>query len=340
MTRYAALALATLASTASLGCQPEDETAGEFRQGVPRQETITMAVPARAMAAPTGQGQALSSESSDTERATRALRGETAELYKTTRAVSGVVNGGAFFVGALVRAVVAHPPTLVSADEAVWGPWSEPLEPITWKVTIKKVAENTYEYRFEGQDKQNPAGPFVPVLWGTHSPARTEAGRRIEGYGEGRFTLDFDARNTLPLPGKDVGKAQYTYARVPAVSTKIEAKFLQVKDDEHPDRRVDLDYLYDARNGSGGSLEFLWTAPAAMRDEGGKLAVKSRWLESGAGRSDVRARGALDKDRATFSECWDAGFSSTFFRSSLPVGPGWGVEATDCVFPTAEYSAL
>lgn len=333
MTRRYPSALAWLPVASALlaapACRPHDQ-ADEFRAGVPREETVKMVVPAAA-------GQRLEVESTS-----QALKGETADFYKVTRGVTLVVNGGAWFVGVLVRHVVAHPPTTLTADTATWGPWSDALDPLEWKVTVKKLGEHKFDYRFEARGKTG-GGAYVTVLSGEHTAAVDAVGDNLEGFGEGTFTLDWDARNTLPQPSKDVGKASYRYRRLAVgAPVEIDAQFRMVKDDERPGARVDVDYLYRSTQGQGGSMEFSYLLPMSMAQKGTRWAVKSRWQATGAGRSDVRASGGDLPVGAsvTANECWDTNFASQLLRASWVPGAGYGTESTDCVFPTAEYSNL
>src|SRR5690242_10327213 len=102
MTRYilTSLALAGLAT----GCRPK-ATIDDFRAGVPRQETVTDDVPSKAA------GQALTVEAHQA-----ALQGAPADYWVATVAVSTVINGGAFFVGALVKTIISLPPTSLKDD--------------------------------------------------------------------------------------------------------------------------------------------------------------------------------------------------------------------------------
>ncbi len=325
MTRRLTMISVLLASILA-ACRPE--AADEFRNGVPRQDTVTMKVPGRAA------GQALTVEEQQ-----QALKGQTADFYSLTRLVTGVVNGGAFFVGVLVREVVRHPPTTLTDTQATWGPWTEPLDPIAWKVTINKVGEHQFQYKFDGKPKNGPDSGFVTILAGAHTAAIDGSGQAIEGFGHGSFTLDWDARATLPLPNpKEVGTANYTYARMGGnETTEINAQFKQVLDDETK-QRVDVDYHFAQQPGADGMMDFVHSAPAGKDKPAGKWAVKSRWKNSGAGRSDIKAANADMPAAFNASECWNEGFASTFLQASWAPGFGYGSEATDCAFPAASYS--
>ena len=326
MTRHIAASLA-LAGFAA-GCHPKIETADEFRRGVPREETVKVTVPER------GQTQALSV---DTQ--TQALKGLPAEYWVLTFGVSSVINGGAAFVGLLVRTVVAFPPTTISNDQAVWGPFSGALDPITWKVTVTKVGDQKYQYTFEGQSKINP-GPFVTVLAGTHTAALDDQGDPIEGFGSGSFTLDWDARQKLPLANPDeVGTATYSYSRLPGATATLTAKFHQVKDKDKG-KLVDVDYAYTHHQGGSGTMDFSYDAAAQLGMADGRATVRSRWLPTGAGRADAKLTSSALPGGATANECWSPTFASQYFARSWAPLLDYGTEATDCVYTSAEYSGL
>jgi hypothetical protein len=326
MTRHiaACLALAALAA----GCRPKLEEAEEFRRGVPREETVTAQVPAK------GQGQALTVESQ-----TQALKGLPAEYWGLTFGVSTVINGGAVFVGGLVKTVIAFPPTTLAADEAVWGPFSGALDPITWRLTVKRVGDHKFQYQFDGQSKLNP-GPFITVLAGTHTAALDDQGDPIEGFGDGSFTLDWDARQMLPLANpNEVGKANYSYSRLPGQTATISAQFRRVKDKDKG-TLVDVDYVYSHHEGGSGTLDFAYDAAAQLGMADGRATVHSRWQANGAGRADAKLTSTSLPGPATASECWNTTFTSVFFAHSWAPALDYGVEATDCVYTGAEFSSL
>jgi len=340
MTRLYKLTLTAL-TVLSLagGCRPVDE-ADEFRNALPREETVKMSVPEAK------GGQALTVESQ-----TQALMmGATADTLQLTRLVSGVVNGGGALVLGLVKLVVSFPATTVSATQAVWGPWEDRNDPVTWKLTVDKIGPADYSYKLEGRDKTMASGAFTTILSGNHKPSLDGSGMPIEGFGSGNFLLDHDARNTLPAPPRhplnnmpDVGTAGYTYARTSAsADVTVDAAFRNVRDDDHPGQRVNLDYRYRQTPGGGGSMEFVHAGQPIMGMAAGVWAVKSRWQQTGAGRSDVRAKGGDIPAgmTATLSECWDTNYASRFAEISWwPLG-NYGTEASNCVFPTEEYSSL
>lgn len=331
LSRSFALVLAFAAvALGSTGCQPPLDEVEQFRRGVPRQETLQAEVPNRE-----GRAQSLV-----VGELSQALKGLPAELHGLTFTVTRTLNGAAGFVGALVGAVVRFPPTTISTDEAVWGPWNDDLDPIVWKVTITRVGEHKFQYRFEARAKADPGGSFVSVLAGTHTASADGAGNPIEGHGAGSFTLDWDARNTLPaLKEKEVGKAHYTYSRQPGAVATIDARFQQVRDDK-TGKLADADYAFARNVGGGGTMDFTHALAPQAGMAGARWAVRSRWLKTGAGRADVQATISDLPTPLTGSECWDQLFLSTYKKLAWTPLVTYGTEATDCVFPTAEFSRL
>jgi hypothetical protein len=336
MTRSLTSLLVSFAAAATItGCTPAGEPASQeeatpFRNGVPRAATVTMKVP----------GSASNAQALDVEPQSQALLGDTAEWYRTTRTMTATVNGGAVAVGGLVNLIIKYPPTSITQDEAVWGPWEDPLDPVAWKVTITRVAPHMYQYKFEGRPRTKPADPFVIVLSGTHTAALNQQGREVEGFGSGSFTLDWDARATLPQPDDNVGRADYSYDHLSAAETvSITAQFIQVKDDNHPGSRVDASYAFAQQPGGPGTMDFIFITPTTASQTGGRGVVRSRWQFSGEGRADVQIKTTAGATFAYLSECWDQNYASVYKLASWLGGDNWGAESS-CVFPTVEYSTL
>lgn len=331
--------LALAAGFAACNQEAAESETEEFRNGVPRTETILMAVPGGA-----AKGQALQASNDPSpavEATSQALLGEKAEWYTRTHDVTTVVNGAAFVVGGLVEHILKFPPTSLQDNQAVWGPWEEPLEPVAWKFTITRVADHTFQYAFDGRPKADPNAAFVTVLAGTHTPAVDAAGRTVARFGSGSFTLDWDARATLPQPPDDnVGKVDYSYEHLSADDTvDIKANFRQVKDEDRPGQRVDANYAFAQQPKGSGSMDFVFTVPQSVTETGGRGLVRSRWQWSGAGRSDVQLKSLDGTLVLSESECWDTGYLSVYWQDSWLSGKGWGSESS-CAFPTAEYSTL
>jgi hypothetical protein len=258
------------------------------------------------------------------------LEGETAKFYSFTRGVTTTVNGSVVWALTLVERITDYQATTVTADTAVWGPHTDPLSPNTWKFTVTRRAANDYAYQLEGKGKTEADSAFRVVLSGTH----TSAGPQL---GNGTLLLNWQAASTLPEHDIMVGSGTYTYSRPAAGSaTTIDATFSQVRDGDSG-QLVDATYHFAQTPGQGGSLEFGMNKDLTGTSALELLSVRSRWQETGAGRSDVRVSGVDLATAATATECWDTNFASRYLVVSYDPAQAWGT-ASVCAFNTAEYA--
>ncbi len=319
MTRNLLSALLTL-SLAACGLGPADE----FANASPSRQGIEIKVPAP-------KGQALTADDVGTNQST--LLGETAEWYKNTRAMTLAVNGATAWVLKLCETIVSYPATTVTKNQAVWGPWTDSLSPNTFKFTVTKNADGTFDYVLEGKAKTAPDTGFVSIIRGHHERGAAEK------VGKGNFSVDWNAASTLPEHGPEVGTADFTYQRNEKMDVTVGVAFRQVKDGD-TGNLVDADYAFAKANGADGSFEFV--VHKDIQNNNSKLercAVKSRWHDNGPGRADLMVSGGDVANPVTASECWDANFGRTFYSDSLSLKPTEGVE-TNCTFSSAEYTQL
>jgi hypothetical protein len=324
-------------ASATLGACGKDG-GDEFRDGVPYREDVALAVPASdssSGALTAGDG---------TEAIRSGLLGEKSELYTVTRGITAVVNTATAAVLTLVRTITEYPPSSIAGETAVWGPHTEPLSPNTWRLTVDRVGPGQFHYVLEAKPKAVSDAPYLTILSGHHNLSTPGAHRRahLPAYGSGDFVLDWDAAQMLPEHDDNVGKAAFVYSRISSTSAvDINVTFTQIRDKD-TGLLLDATYGYVATPGAGGSFDFkqikdtIQTTPALETST-----FHSRWLESGAGRSDVRIQGGdLGAAQATASECWAESFLSVYMTNSYgDPSKLWGAE-TACAFPTAVYSAL
>ncbi|MBE2252140.1 MAG: hypothetical protein IAE78_21570 [Myxococcus sp.] len=310
------MAAAVVAGLSMLGCGVDK---GEpFREGFPQQETVKLNLPENKTAL-TGEGQRRDG-----------LEGQIAEFYKLTRGVTTQVNGAGAAVLTLVQKIAEHRPTSVTQNVAVWGPHTDALSPNTFKFTVTMTAQNEFTYLLEAKGKTEADSRYRAILSGSH----VSTGHKL---GSGTFLIDFDKAKELPENDGNVGAATYVYSKLTATAdVAIDATFQRVRDGE-TGGLVDVNYGYREQPGNGGEFKFRmnknWVSGPGIE----VLTVKSRWQQSGAGRSDARATGGDLPGVATASECWDSGFASRYLNASFDPGLNYGQESS-CAFPTAEYA--
>ncbi len=311
-----------------------------FREGVPTSDAVSLKVPSGQVSASsqlTGVDGTVGTKS--------ALLGQKADLYDTTVKVTDIVNGGTLAVLTLVHTIVEFPPTSVGADMAVWGPYSEPLKANAWRLTVTRTAPHSYDYVFDAKPKLAADSAFISILTGHHNAVVGAHGQTVEGLGDGTFTVDWDAESTLPDHDALVGKATFTYARPSFTDTAtIGVVFTGIKDD--PSGEIyNAVYQWAATPGNGGDFQYAahrdaLPGPGPTGTAKELFTIHSRWLETGAGRSDVQISGGDAPTPApTVNECWDINFNSTYKNTSYDPTQTWGQESS-CAFTPAAYSTL
>lgn len=313
--------LGAVAVVALAGCGLDK--ADGFRQAFPKSSTVAMNVPA-AKGAPL---------SGSTSTRTDGLLGDASQFYAFTRGVTVTVNAGVGLVLDLVERIVQHPATSTTQTTAVWGPYTDALSPNTYRFTATRNAQNDFSYALEAKGKNDPDSGYKTILSGAH----VSTGQDL---GNGSFLLDWDLAATLPEHGNNVGTAQVTYSpNTAADDVQIAVDFTNVKDDA-TGRLINATYRFTQHPGNGGSFDFTFNKDLVGGPATEAMTVRSRWQQTGAGRSDVKASGGdLGATAATASECWDSNFASRYLSESWDANAGWG-QATDCSFATAEYSRL
>lgn len=331
MNRHPMTALAALAL-----CLPLTACGGlrdELLAGLPSRDDVSIDVPG-------SEGQALS-------------LGETSEFYEITWNVSRTINGGLYAIFDLIEHIVALPPTVSEEDRRVWGP-SEPrgLERNAFRFTAERVVEGQFTYTLEAR----PKAATTEEEWLTVFDG--EAFVVAEGKGNGTLNLYFDTMHELngdPL----VGTASVVYdTTLPDERREVDVLFDQFANTANGDEPTVATYHYGENADASGDFEFSFNGDLHANDALPKplletFTIKSRWLGTGAGRSDVIISGGeipaelaahLPESNATSvkaTECWDDNFGLTYADTNPEelrevVRPELG-DVADCPFADADY---
>jgi hypothetical protein len=332
-------------AVALVGCGKLDGS--EFEGSTPTKDTVALVVPAASSAtATTG---AVSAASVTVKQG--ALLGQTAKDYVLTATLAYVVNTATVAVLGLVKAVTDYPPTSVENDTGVWGPFTDPLSANTYRLTVVKQAPHVFAWKLDGKGKTADDSAFVTILSGVHTRALDANGAVLPGFGSGNFVIDWDAADTLPQHDQNVGQMAFTYSRTSPTATVTNAvTFTNIYDNCDPSncsthgQIFDALYAYTATPGNGGDLEYGATENfVATTTANETLSLHSRWMETGAGRTDIQLTGgdvgtAVD----TSSECWDSNFDSVYSAASYDPNDAsvdWGAESS-CAFPSQVLVSL
>ena len=323
------LAGCTLVLGSLSGCMldKKDDGADAFREAVPEQESIALSGPDSSSARSTAAA-APSRRTLGTLPAT-----PYAKWYGFTREMRRGVNQVTAGVLASVWAILHVPPTTISKDAASWGPYTDELEPATYRFGITRIALDEYDYVLDGRPKSSTLeSDFRPVLTG-HGYGKPHA-----LHGQGEFRIDLDVAKSLdPFAHQaDSGSVRVSYelphdfldnpnflprsitAEVdPAGPERYTVESLALLDHTGS---IHVDAHTDIADGKDTQLE--------------DVVIDSRWNQIGAGRADIGlAGGDLPSTNPVVDavECWGTDFLQSYYSDSVDFSPTVGVESA-CVY--------
>ena len=306
-----------------------------FTSAVPTKDQIRMNVPAN--------NQALAA-------------GDQSELYLATLGISTSVNGGVLWVFDVIDAIIHTPPTTLDEDQAVWGP-SEPrgLERLAYRFTVNRVEEGHFTYKLEARLKENTEeSDFVIVFDGEAFPGEDDRGT-------GTLNWHLGSRRNLVIADCDlIGEIHVEYDTT-TEPRMLDVVFEGVADECNGEEPTDSHYIYTEAEDASGSMDFAFRKNIHGVEENKPqeeiFAVRSRWLATGQGRSDVQvSEGEVPADLAThipgtsadsveIVECWSDVFVVDYTDTNPDeLEPHLNHEesgdAALCAFTDAEYASL
>lgn len=282
--------------------------------------------------------------------------GDQSELYLATLGISTMFNGSVLWAFDVIEAILAMPPTTMDDDQAVWGP-SEPrgLERLSYRFTVNRVEEGHYTYKLEARLKENTEeSDFVIVFDGEAFPGEDDRGT-------GTLNYHLGSRRNLMIEQCDlIGEIHVEY------DTTTEPRMLDVvlegvADECKGEDPADAHYIYTEAADASGTMDFAMRNNIHGAEENKPqeeiFAVRSRWLATGQGRSDVQvSEGEIPADLATYIpgttattveivECWSEVFVVDYTDTNPDeLEPHLNHEesgdAALCAFTEAEYASL
>jgi|SoiMethySBSTD1v2_1073268.scaffolds.fasta_scaffold10511_3 hypothetical protein len=315
------------------GCAlAEKDGADRFREAIPHRESVVVPGPEGAEAR--SSTQALGPTSGVQSTGTPS-GGPWAKYYGFTREVRDGVNHVTGNVLGLVWIIVHTDPSQVDKDQAIWGPYTDALEPATWRFRIREVAPDEFDYFFEGRPKASTSeGDFVQVIsgkgWAKGDPK----------HGDGFFEIDLDAGRALdPFHYKDEsGSVKITHDLPPNITDDLAALPKLIRAEIRPsasDQWFDISSNAHADHTGMLDVEAFADTDDSHATQPEDVQIQSRWRASGAGRADITLTGG-DVPAAlgviTAVECWGEDFSRSFYSDSVSYQPRVG-DAASCAYP-------
>lgn len=299
----------------AVGCanSGDDEELVSLRQALPNQAAMQLQGPESAAAEP-----------AITHAAAAPQDAPYAKFYTFTRNVRDGVNAVTAGVLGTVWFIVHTKPTSVEHGQATWGPYTDSLEPATWRFSVTRIAGNEYEYTLQGRPKESSSeADYQTVLDGTGY------GKSDPKHGDGQFTIDLDAARALD-PVKhpnDSGLITIVHELPPTVTEELAPLPRNIQVTLAPSiSAAHLDIVSIAREDRTGTLivdgiaDIDESKGTALED----VTVASQWDAAGAGRSDVTLSGGdvpAALDPLTLVECWDTHFKQSYYKDSADSAP-------------------
>jgi hypothetical protein len=251
---------------------------------------------------------------------------ETAQLYaltrQTTAAVNGLVGGVLDTLGAMART----PPSAVSPDSAEWGPFTDALSPVAWRLDISQLGPGQHAFQLEIRPKAGADAEFQPFLQGTSE------GSGQDGPSLGTFSVDLGLAQRLdPVGNPNVGQIFASWS-AQTNGREVHVILAGVHAPSEPPATADVGAVLFP-DGSGVLAFDANTNLVAS----GKVVevgrVGSHWIATGAGRADAEVHQVDGGWDARLTECWNASFDRVYLRAETSVGDG-GTEGdpSACVF--------
>ncbi|HEX8111785.1 MAG TPA: hypothetical protein VF516_28835 [Kofleriaceae bacterium] len=300
--------LAATATLSLVACVQQDDGTPSIDRSLPTADQVSIKVPKSTTSARTADGDVL---------------GQLAPYYVITLGVTSTFNGGTAWVLTLIHAIVQTPPTTIQGNVYTWDPGSNALDPADYKLVVTANADGTFSYELSGKSKTQPNAQFEILIKGSADP------RPGEAKGKGEFTVDFDAgKRVNPIQNGDAkGSMDVNYdlakAHIGLTLTSTDAQ----------GNPAAADYSYTAAADGGGDMTFGVDANVGGTAALETLTLHSRWLGTGAGRTDARITGGdLGIVQVTASECWSTSFGRVYYHDSGNFALTEGAESS-CAIP-------
>jgi hypothetical protein len=291
-------------------CGAADAPESSFVAALPSRQTL-------AVSAPDG-GTAAAAEASGPV--------QTAQLYVLTRQTTVAVNGLVGGVLDTLGAIAGTKPSSVGPDSAAWGPFSDALSPVAWRLSIHQLGPGQHTFELDIRPKAGTDGDFQTFLQGASE------GSNQRGPSLGTFSVNLGLAQQLdPVGNPNVGQVVASW-NVQPIAREVHVVLAGVHGPSEPPASADIGAVLFP-DGSG-ALAFDANATLVVGSDAVDVGrVGSHWMASGAGRADAEVHQGDGGWGAQLTECWNTSFDRVYLRAETSTGDG-GTEGdpSACVF--------
>lgn len=312
--------LVAVLGTAAVGCVIQPEDGSKYREPLPEQGSVSLALPGSSAGGASTQSVHLNGGQSS-----GGAVASDAEFYRFSRDLTDTIDTNTAGILAIIWAVAQTPPTTVSGNTATWGPSadSNALDPIVWRLQVQEVATDEFDYHVDARPKSSTSDADFKTFLKGHG-----YGKKHALHDSGWFQADNEAYRSLdPARAKDRGLTKITYdVRQFPKTIAVEVR----PNDGTGQADAKVQHLAQG----AGILDVV--AKGDLEDaKDGKLediVIKSQWNSTGAGRADAKVSGgSLPIASVDIVECWSNSFSRSYYKDSADTKPSSGSESA-CAF--------
>jgi len=314
----------------SSGCalQKKDDV-DAFRDAVPKAEAVSVSGPEGAASGSTSTASTVPGPRTLATTPT----GPYAKWYQFTRDMRDGVNHVTGGVLGTIWILIHTEPTSAQKDNATWGPYSDALDPVTYRFRITRTATDEYDYVFEGRPKASTDDADFRALLTGHG-----YGTPHPMHGQGTFTVNLDVAKSLDPASHptDSGTVTIVHHFPHDFSENLSALPRTITATVTPAGEAHFSVESVANLDGTGSIHV--DAHADIDDS--KLTkledvvIDSRWRATGAGRSDISISGGdlpASTPLVNAVECWGTDFVRDYYSDSVNFSPSEGL-ASACAY--------
>ncbi|MDA3862279.1 MAG: hypothetical protein PF689_00255 [Deltaproteobacteria bacterium] len=313
------------------GCSESANIADEFAKVAPQKQMVELNIPK--------------------EDEVKKNEGDLAELYLQTVQTTRKVNNAVLFWLSLVENIIQFPPSSEDDSSALWGPWKPDgalsSAEYTFSITLNEDDSFDYAMSIRAADSDDA---FLDIYTGQIAAQSSLV------LNTGTMFFDYDAAASVDLAVTQRGtlSIEYDYQNGQKDIFIVFDQFRENQDDDP----VNANYHYYLAGAGSGYFDFeTWSdihagnPDAAQYPNDEHWEFRSRWTDSGQGRTDIKVEGQdLDTqgyESFKISECWDESFLSVYKanfitpdNSSEVEEVQWGEQANCSAFPDFESPQL
>ncbi len=291
----------------------QEEDVSKFQQAIPQADHVKVAGPEDAQGSGSSGGQSIQGDEPWANGPWAKYYGFTRQVRKGVNQVAGVVLGSVWII------VHTHP-TSVDDHEATWGPWTDSLEPVTYRFRVTEVGQKEYEYRLEGRPKgSNSDADYKTILLGEGW------GKGHSSHGDGYFTIDLDVAHELdPFTADgETGKIKITHDLPPDITSNLFSQPRTITAEVTPTHTEEW-FTVTSKSAADGTgtlkVDAFADADDSNMTEPEDISILSQWNGTGAGRADITITGGdvpADPGKVTAVECWGSDFYRVYYSDSI-----------------------